>query len=443
MIAEVMLFLVVVSAVVGLAARLAEDGLRKVGIPTRWLWLGAMAAPWALLSVPLLSGGGGGAGGTVAGLPVFELAPLTVGGASDGTLPVEPVLAVLWLLASGLLAFVLIRTRRTLAQERASWERLVVSHREVYVSPDRGPAVAGVFRPWIVLPRWSLSLPDSELQLVVLHEEEHLRAGDTLLLGSALALLVASAWSPVSWWQLRRLRTAMEVDCDRRVLRRAPDRGRYGNSLLVVAARASGPSLGLAAFTEKSHSLETRIVAMTPHRSSWAPARAALFVLLAAAVALQACGVDSPVTADGPSASVVSGDEGAASSEDATPEVDLPPPFEGSGGESTAVDLADGPTFTPFTDAPSITNREEVIAAMEANYPPLLREAGIGGTVRVYFFINALGDVEDVRVDQSSGHPALDDGALAVADVYRFSPARLEDKPVPVWVSFPITFRVR
>ena len=120
------------------------------------------------------------------------------------------------------------------------------------------------------------------------------------------------------------------------------------------------------------------------------------------------------------------------------PVEDLPPP-----PEAGATDLASAPTFTPFTVAPEIQNRNEVIRAMEREYPPLLRDAGIGGTVRVYFFIDENGQVQDTRVDQSSGHQALDQAALNVAGVYRFSPALNRDTRVPVWVSFPITFQVR
>ena len=120
------------------------------------------------------------------------------------------------------------------------------------------------------------------------------------------------------------------------------------------------------------------------------------------------------------------------------PVEDLPPP-----PEERQTDLSAAPTFTPFTVAPSILNRDDVVRAMEREYPPLLRDAGIGGTVRVYFFIDENGQVQDNRIDQSSGHQALDDAALKVAGVYRFSPALNRDKKVPVWVSFPITFQVR
>lgn len=111
--------------------------------------------------------------------------------------------------------------------------------------------------------------------------------------------------------------------------------------------------------------------------------------------------------------------------------------------QGDTVDIRAKPTFTPFTEAPRITNRTEVISAMTRAYPPLLREAGVGGTVRVYFFINEKGVAEQVRLDESSGHEALDEAALNVAGVYAFEPARNDEKPVPVWVSFPITFQVR
>ncbi|MDA0328455.1 MAG: TonB family protein [Gemmatimonadetes bacterium] len=120
------------------------------------------------------------------------------------------------------------------------------------------------------------------------------------------------------------------------------------------------------------------------------------------------------------------------------PVEDLPPPPEDPGN-----DLSAAPTFTPFTVAPTIQNRTEVVRAMEREYPPLLRDAGIGGTARVYFFIDENGRVQDYRIDQSSGHQALDAAALAVADVYRFTAALNRDKKVPVWVSFAITFQVR
>ena len=117
----------------------------------------------------------------------------------------------------------------------------------------------------------------------------------------------------------------------------------------------------------------------------------------------------------------------------------LPPPSEAVSND----DLPPGRTFTPFTVRPGIRNRGEVARALEREYPALLRDAGIGGSVEVYFYIDETGKVQKTEVEISSGHTALDEAALKVADVIRFTPALNRDKQVAVWISLPITFRVR
>jgi protein TonB len=121
------------------------------------------------------------------------------------------------------------------------------------------------------------------------------------------------------------------------------------------------------------------------------------------------------------------------------PVEDLPPPPE----EVTQTDISAAPTFTPYTVRPDIRNRAEVARALEREYPPLLRDAGIGGSVQVWFFIDEEGVVQNSLVNESSGHTALDDAALRVAEIIQFSPALNRDKRVPVWISLPITFTTR
>ena len=96
-----------------------------------------------------------------------------------------------------------------------------------------------------------------------------------------------------------------------------------------------------------------------------------------------------------------------------------------------------------MTVRPEIRNRNAVMTAMERAYPPILRDAGIGGQVVVWFFISEEGQVLDKRVSQSSGHTQLDDAAVEVADVYQFTPALNRDQKVKVWIQIPITFQVR
>ena len=117
---------------------------------------------------------------------------------------------------------------------------------------------------------------------------------------------------------------------------------------------------------------------------------------------------------------------------------DLPPPPLDDG----VTELAANPVFTPMTVRPELRNRDEVVAALMREYPSILRDAGVGGQVVVWFFISETGQVLDRRVSQSSGHQQLDDAALKVADIYRFTPALNRDQTVQVWIQLPITFQV-
>lgn len=120
------------------------------------------------------------------------------------------------------------------------------------------------------------------------------------------------------------------------------------------------------------------------------------------------------------------------------PVEELPPP-----PDEEAVDISAAPTFTPFTVRPDLTNEREVQRALEREYPPILRDAGIGGTVQVHFFIDEEGSVQRTLVAQTSGHASLDEAALRVANVFQFTPALNLDKVVPVWIAIPITFQTR
>lgn len=115
----------------------------------------------------------------------------------------------------------------------------------------------------------------------------------------------------------------------------------------------------------------------------------------------------------------------------------LPPPP----GEST--DLSAAPTFTPMTVRPNLRNSREVSQALIKFYPPLLRDAGIGGTVNVWFFIDENGRVLRTQINTTSGYDAFDEAALKVSQLMEFTPAYNRDKKVPVWVALDVTFEVQ
>ena len=106
-------------------------------------------------------------------------------------------------------------------------------------------------------------------------------------------------------------------------------------------------------------------------------------------------------------------------------------------------DAAAGIPFTPMEIAPRLLNAAEVQRTLLRLYPPVLRDARVGGTVSVWLHIDAEGSVLEARVHRASGYDPLDRAALEVAGTMAFSPAYNRDRKVPVWVSVDVTFEVR
>lgn len=125
---------------------------------------------------------------------------------------------------------------------------------------------------------------------------------------------------------------------------------------------------------------------------------------------------------------------------ESNPVSELPPPPTGSG----TVNISEQPVFTPFEIRPTLRNASEYAQALERRYPPMLKDAGIGGTVTLWVFINEQGAVQNTRIVQSSGYAQLDQVAEELMrNVAQFSPARNRDQAVPVWVQLPVTFQTQ
>jgi protein TonB len=115
-----------------------------------------------------------------------------------------------------------------------------------------------------------------------------------------------------------------------------------------------------------------------------------------------------------------------------------PPPANPGKDKATGSDA----WFGPVTVNPSLINPDELRRALEREYPSILRDAGIGGTVGLLVRIDTRGGVVEAKVDRSSGYAGLDEAALKVAPGLRFRPALNRETPVSVWISLPVTFKV-
>jgi TonB family protein len=362
----------------------------------------------------------------------IRLAPVVIESApgAGSAFNLNETLLTVWAAGTVLLGLFMVVSWFSLNGQRREWRPDSVDGVPVMVARKTGPAVLGVRYPDIVVPEWALQMDLRVRRLMLLHEGEHVRAGDTRLVAAGLIVLAAAPWNLPLWWQFRRLRQAVELDCDGRVLRRVPDRRRYGSLLIEVGQRRSMPMLGVA-LAEPASFLERRIRQITL-RSRVSGIRrvllltAATFLLSGAAVFTR----DPMVLADPDRVSKPT------RVEPHVLEIVLPEPERST--EPTR--LVAGPVHTPMTEPPKLLNSEEFIRSLERNYPVFLRDAGIGGEVSVWFYVDTDGRVQRTLVDKSSGYPALDEAALRVSSSMRFSPAMNRDQVVDVWVSIPIHF---
>ena len=197
----------------------------------------------------------------------------------------DRVVGSAWLAASVIFALWLVATQRRLRRRLRIAASRIVDGERVLVSSDFGPAVVGVVRPEIVLPEWALAMRESDRRIIVAHETEHRQAHDPLLVAVALIVVAALPWNAALWWQLRRLRLAIEIDCDRRVVSgHAHDPHAYGVLLLATRERAIRVTPGLAmAMAAMRSGLGRRVEALVGARPRSAVRR---LIALAAAVVL-------------------------------------------------------------------------------------------------------------------------------------------------------------
>jgi len=178
------------------------------------------------------------------------------------------------------------------------WPTRNVAGVDARIAPTAGPAVVGLAPSEIVLPAWLLNRPVAEQRLVLAHETEHVRAGDPWLLMIASAAVAVMPWHPALWFAFGRLRLAIELDCDRRVLDRGIARSDYGSLLIDLSAlRRTLPS-AMPAFSCNGSYLERRLVAMTTGRTRFALARRIGGGLFAAAMIVTACSKELPTAAE-------------------------------------------------------------------------------------------------------------------------------------------------
>jgi protein TonB len=96
--------------------------------------------------------------------------------------------------------------------------------------------------------------------------------------------------------------------------------------------------------------------------------------------------------------------------------------------------------FVRYDVPPLLGNRGEFGQMVWHFYPLELQRAGVEGSVELAMFVDVHGQVGDVRVEESSGFPRMDDAARQLAYRMEFLPALMRDQLVGVWVHQRICF---
>jgi bla regulator protein blaR1 len=231
----------------------------------RGLWIAVMfasitlpiaASSFTRHSEAAVAGGGASSMGREVAAPVAHGA-----GVDDRTV------GIVWVAASAGIALWLLLVQVDLRRRLRRCGRAQLDETTTFVSADFGPAVVGVLRPQIVLPAWVLSLSEADKRLVLAHEVEHTRAHDPAVHLVGLAIAVLFPWNPALWWQLGRLRLAIEIDCDARVVgHRGHDRYKYGEVLVAAHSQTARRVASGLALVQRRSALGVRIDALVRMR---------------------------------------------------------------------------------------------------------------------------------------------------------------------------------
>jgi bla regulator protein BlaR1 len=270
------LYVIAVGTLLGMVGLLVERVLPPSTTSRRWIWCAVIAINMAIPGIYRTNHKS-----SVTEVLENQLVPSHLGHAvgtaslnalNDGWAAriesLNPMIHRIWLISAGILVlwgvataarvyFLVARSRRRSASGAPS----VVDGVSVLVTDSMGPATVGVLRSRVLVPQWVLALPRVQRRYVLRHEEEHRSSRDSLLLFVASLTLILAPWNLALWWQLRRLRLAVEMDCDNRVVSALGDANAYGELLFKVAQAASrGPRLQPAFLG--AGMLERRLIAL-------------------------------------------------------------------------------------------------------------------------------------------------------------------------------------
>ena len=84
----------------------------------------------------------------------------------------------------------------------------------------------------------------------------------------------------------------------------------------------------------------------------------------------------------------------------------------------------------------------QYLEPLQVEYPRLSKRLGETGVVMLRVFIDEAGRVRDAQVSRTSGHPRLDDAAMAAVQKARFKPPSENGQAVSGYAQVPVDFQL-
>lgn len=122
-----------------------------------------------------------------------------------------------------------------------------------------------------------------------------------------------------------------------------------------------------------------------------------------------------------------------------------PATVQGSGGEGQAlvIDIPDEEFLPGASDFIAVEQEPVVVKKTQPEYPEMARQTGLEGMVVVRILVMKDGTVKDVIVVRPSGTSVgFEEAAIAACKQWIFKPAIQNQKPVSVWINYPIKFTI-
>lgn len=253
------------------------------------------------------------------------------------------------------------------------------------------PALVGVLVPRVVLPAdFDIRYSEQERQLVLHHEDVHMRRGD-LKVNAVVVLLRCLYWfNPLVHHAARRFRQDQELACDQAVIARFPRQRRaYAGAMLKTQLAARELPLGCHWSTHQT--LKERIVMLKR------PVVSRQRRLAGASIAL----------------------------------------VFGIGAAAFA--WAAQPGTTPAS--PGATSTEVRVRQMSPpRYPATAVEQKVAGRVLLKILVGTDGKAKQVLVEKSNPQGVFDEATVNAAKLWTFEPQMRDGRAVEGWIMVPVDF---